>query len=221
MLRKVIIFYRLYGFAALIKRFLRPLRRIGRNLFYRKSFYVYYWDTGCISPPASYDDIEFIEVDRTMIGMIAPQLADHYGRNAEQAIGDRIDSGDIAVAGFGPVLGAFRELMFFCWISPHDELLIAFIKRVCYPGSYCIKRLFVPEKFRRRSIAVRGHAFLYHIASNHGIRRLWSFVDKANIAAYHLHTDALKDMSMFWGEYRLNSFCGLRCGSVYRSDSTT
>jgi len=214
---KAINYYEEHGFIDLLKRINRPLRRIKRFIFVKNSFYVFYRFTKCCEKPLKYDDVEFKEIDASMARTVAKHLEGHY---TENDVYYRMKSGEIAIAGFGKnIYGDSGDILFLCWISDHDDILNKFIKKNNIKNGYCIKRLFVPEKYRRRKIAFRAHASINYIAREHGIRILWSFIDKNNKANYNLHTSRLKNTTKIFGEIIIVTFMGIQFIKIHNREN--
>lgn len=212
MLLKMKSYYKEFGAKKFLRRCLQPARRLGRILWQRKKYYVFYHQVSRSSLPPLYDDIRFKQVDEAMIDTIAAQLVDHYGQNAARTICNQIKAGDFAIVGLDPVNE--KDIMCICWISSRDELLLAFLgEKPSLQGS-CDRRLYVPEKYRRKGIAARVYQYRNWIAKMNDIKILWAFVEKENRAAYKLHTLRLK--SDFYGTLCVGSFIGIKYARVHR-----
>lgn len=196
--------------ASLSRRLLRP-KRIRGFLYDSRRYHVFFRSIN-LSPvaPPTYEDIAFFIVDEAILGSIAAQLAPHYGHDAEIRLMERLQSGEIAIAGLSSPDSATASLMFFCWLTKKDSILQSFLAHSPGLDGYCIQRLYVPKQFRRKGIAKRAHAFITHAARLNGIDRLWSFIDISNAANYQLHLNSLGHISTHYCDLSIRTFLGLR-----------
>lgn len=156
-----------------------------------------------------------------MMRFIAPQLAPHYGHDAETRLTARLRSGEIAIAGMSSRDRATAPLMFFCWLTKNDSILQSFLANQPGLDGYCIQRLYVPKEFRRQGIAQRSHDFITYAARLNGIDRLWSFIDMSNTANYQLHSTSLSNISTHYCDLSIRTFLGFRKVKLFNIQERT
>ena len=151
----------------------------------RRRFSVYVKDvTRSVAPPADDQDITFRVAAAGQEGLVAQGLT-HWGDRGEQAIGNLMRQGDLAVVGV--TTAQPPKVAFVSWLSRRDGLLLTLHGQDPPPGEVCSRRIWVPEPFRRHGYARRGLVFLDRAALQAGYQRIWAFVIRGNVASCRLH----------------------------------
>ena len=174
-------YYQENGRQQFILRCLRPFRRLKRSTWTTREYYIFKNDISETPPPHQYDDVEFKQMTKDMIGEIVPQLISQYGRETEDVIRNWITRGDISIVGLDPSTN--KKMMCICWVSTQDELLKVFRGKSLKKIEICARRIYVPNEYRRKELASRGLAFLNWIALQKGYKTMWAFVETQNTAS--------------------------------------
>ena len=216
MFQKIISYYREYGLKKFFLRCFKPTLRLGRSIWTRKWYDVFMKHVERLPEPLDYADVKFLPVAESMIENLAKQLTDRYGIEAVDIISKQLESGDIAIVGFDRRNSL--DMMFITWISKHDKLLKLFLGREPSNFESCSRRLYVPKKYRRRGIAERGLAYSDWLAGRYGMKALWTFIEKKNVASRKLYTTKLNYINQ--GTLCIGSFLGHKY-SIVRMDKET
>jgi len=216
MAAKAIAYYRRHGLGGLLRRCVRPLRRLRRWVWRRQRYVIAVKSIRGAEPPAEHADVTFREATHEDAGQIAEQFAEHFGPDGQALVVEALDAGDRAIIGVSAEDG--RTIVCISWLSRRDALLRTLLGGQIGAEDICHRRLFVPAEFRRRHLAAREVQFVEPLAGHSGVERIWGFIETANEASQKLMERLGYDVH---GLLEISCFLGRRRARVRRQGQKT
>ena len=142
MLSKVWDYYRQQGLRSLLWRIHR-----------RRRFVILTTDLADVSEPPTYDDVEFRLAGLEDISALSDLLSESWGARRQEDIRRRLVAGDMAIVGF---MRNTRQMGCVTWLSRDDRLFHTHLGSMPPDTDVCSRKLYVPERFRRRGLMPRG-----------------------------------------------------------------
>ena len=185
MAAKTIAYYRRHGLGGLLRRCLRPLRRLCRWLRWRQRYVIIVKSIANPDAPVEHADVIFRQAAHEDAGQIAEQFVEHFGPDGQALVAEALNAGDTAIIGVSAEDN--RTIVCISWLSRREALLRTLLGGRIGAEDICHRRLFVPMEFRRRHLAVREIQFVERLAGHSGVERIWGFIETSNKASMKLH----------------------------------
>lgn len=119
------------------------------------------------------------------IPFVAEQFSSHFGLDAEKVLLNRLRGNEILIVGY---MGEnSKEICYLSWLSENDPFFKAANRIKNIKNGICTYRTLVPIQFRKMGIAIAGKTFAMRLAFQLGYQKLFSFVEKRNIASNRMN----------------------------------
>lgn len=159
-------------------------RRLRRSLWYSFSNDIVYRKTlGDVNFLDDHPGVIFRRASTADIHWISENMP-HLGDKAEALLNQQFSGKDMTIIGVSKEQSS--KLIFIVWLSRSDFGMTLLGEQV-EDFDASLRRYWVPESHRRLGLAFHGGCFVEQIAWRAGIKNLWSFVLKDNLASRRLH----------------------------------
>ena len=159
------------------------LRRILRRAWFQKEYTIFLKILEKDTASIEQGDVIFHKMIPADIHWVWPSMT-HLGDHPKDLLEQQfINSRDLTTVG---VCKKNKRIVFSAWVSL-DHIALSLIKPDRMLQDASLRRVWVPEDYRRKGIAGLGVTFTEQQALSAGIKKMWSFVLVDNTASQKLH----------------------------------